>query len=119
MVVGAAGLGLVVGRVVSEVGSGMNGYRRTLTRLVSDPAVTVIVVEDRDGLTRFGFDHVAACLAGAGRRIVVLDAAETSDDVVGEVTEVLALLCVRLYGRRSVSRCAARAVAVACGGEPV
>ncbi len=92
--------------------------RRKLTGVLSDPAATVIVVEHRDRLTRFGFEHLQALLASAGRRIVVLDNAETADDVVGDVTEVLTSLCARLYGRRSASRRAAKAVAVATGDEP-
>jgi putative resolvase len=44
-----------------------------------------------------------------------LDEAETTDDLVRDVTEVLTSLCARLYGRRSASRRAARAVAVAAG----
>ncbi len=95
----------------------MNGHRRKLTRILSDPAVSVVAVEDRDRLTRFGFEQLSASLAACGRRIVVLDEAETTDDLVREVTEVLTGLCARLYGRRSASRRAARAVAVATGGE--
>ena len=86
--------------------------------VLSDPAATVIVVERRDRLTRFGFEHLQASLASAGRRIVVLDDAETADDLVRDVTEVLTSLCARLYGRRSASRRAAKAVAVATGDEP-
>jgi putative resolvase len=37
--------GLAVGEVVTEVGSGLNGKRRKLHRVLSDPAATVIVVE--------------------------------------------------------------------------
>jgi putative resolvase len=95
----------------------MNGHRRKLTELLSDPAVTVIVVEHRERLTRFGFEHLAASMSACGRRIVVLDATETSDDVVRDVTEVLTSLCARLYGRRSASRRAAKAVAVATDSE--
>ncbi len=87
------------------------GHRRKLTRLLSDLSATVIVVEHQDRLTRFGFEHLAASLAAAGRRIVVLDETETTDDLVRDVTEVL----TSLYGRRSASRRAARAVAVATG----
>ena len=105
-------------QVVAEVGSGMNGHRRELTKLLSDPAVTVIVVEHRDRLTRFGFEHLAASLSVAGGRIVVLDESETADDLVRDVTEVLTLLCARLYGRRSASRRAAKAVAVATSERP-
>ena len=119
MVAGATGQGLAVGQVVSEIGSGMNGHRRKLTKLLSDPAATVIVVEHRDRLTRFGFEHLQASLAACGRRIVVLDDAQTADDLVRDVTEVLTSLCARLYGRRSASRRAAKAVAMVTAGEPV
>ena len=79
---GATGRGLAVSQVVTEAGSGMDGHRRKLTRLLSDLSATVIVVEHRDRLTRFGFEHLAASLAAAGRRIVVLDETETTDDLV-------------------------------------
>lgn len=115
---GATGRGLSVGQVVSEVGSGMNGHRRKLTKLLSDPAVTVIVVEHRDRLTRFGFEHLQASMAACGRGIVVLESEETTSDLVRDVTEVLTSLCARLYGQRSAARRAARAVAVATGTEP-
>jgi putative resolvase len=82
----ATGRGLAVGKVVSEVGPGMNGHRRKLTKLLPDPAVTVIVVEHRERLTRFGFEHLAASMPACGRRIVVLDATGTSDDLVRDVT---------------------------------
>lgn len=118
VVAGATGRGLAVDRVVSEVGSGMNGHRRKLTKLLSDPAVTVIVVEHRDRLTRFGFEHLAASMAACGRRIVVLEESETTSDLVRDVTEVLTSLCARLYGQRSASRRAAKAVAVITGEQP-
>lgn len=118
VVVGASGRGLAVGQVVSEVGSGMNGHRRKLTKLLSDPAVTVIVVEHRDRLTRFGFEHLQASMAACGRSIVVLESQETTSDLVRDVTEVLTSLCARLYGQRSPARRAAKAVAVATATEP-
>ena len=117
VVTGATERGLAVDQVVSEVGSGMNGHRRKLTSILSDPAVTILVVEHRDRLTRFGFEHLAASLAACGRRVVVLDETGTSDDLVRDVTEVLTSLCARLYGRRSAARRAAKAVAVATGRD--
>jgi len=128
VVAGATGQGLAVGQVVSEIGSGLNGHRRKLAKLLSDPAATVIVVEHRDRLTRFGFEHLQASLAACGRRIVVLDDAHSADDLVDahsaddlvrDVTEVLTLLCAGLYGRRSAARRAAKAVAVLTVGESV
>ncbi|MFF6886214.1 IS607 family transposase [Streptomyces sp. NPDC012421] len=114
---GANGLGLPVGEVVTEVGSGLNGRRRKLHRVLSDPQAAVIVVEHRDRLARFGVEHLEAVLSASGRRLVVLDPIETADDLVRDVTEVLTSMCARLYGRRAAKNRAARAVAVATGED--
>ncbi|MEU0673878.1 IS607 family transposase [Streptomyces sp. NPDC006172] len=114
---GANGLGLPVAEVVTEVGSGLNGRRRRLHRLLSDPQVAVIVVEHRDRLARFGVEHLEAALSASGRRLVVLDPTETADDLVRDITEVLTSMCVRLYGQRAAKNRAARAVAVATGED--
>jgi putative resolvase len=39
---------------VGEVGSGVNGRRPRLARLLGDPEVATIVVEHRERLARFG-----------------------------------------------------------------
>lgn len=115
VVQGATGLGLPVAEVVTEVGSGLNGRRRKLHRLLSDPQAAVIVVEHRDRLAPFGVEHLEAVLAASGRRLVVLDPTETADDLVRDITEVLTSMCARRYGRRAAKMRAARAVAVAMG----
>jgi hypothetical protein len=46
--------GIPVGRVVTEVGSALNGERRTFLALFRDPDVATIVVEHRDWFARFG-----------------------------------------------------------------
>ena len=50
----ASGSGLRVGRSVGEIGSGLNGNRPNLRRLLSDPGVSTIVVWHRERLERFG-----------------------------------------------------------------
>ncbi|MFE4255093.1 IS607 family transposase [Streptomyces sp. NPDC056910] len=115
VVQGATGLGLPVAEVVTEVGSGLNGRRRKLHRVLSDPQAVVIVVEHRDRLSGFGVEHLEAVLSASGRRLVVLDPTESADDLVRDITEVLTSMCARLYGRRGAKKRAARAVAVATG----
>ncbi|MDQ0934523.1 putative resolvase [Streptomyces turgidiscabies] len=118
VVSGANGLGLAVAEVVTEIGSGLDGRRRELHRLLADPGAAVIVVEHRDRLARFGVEHLEAVLSASGRRLVVLDPAETAesaDDLVRDITEVLTSMCARLYGRRAAKDRAARAMAVATG----
>ncbi len=101
---------LTVGQIVVEVGSGLNGKRPKLRRILSDPDAKVIVVEHRDRLARFGVEHLEAVLAAQGRRIVVADPGETTDDLVRDMIEVLTSMCARLYGRRGARNRAMRAV---------
>lgn len=113
----ATAQGIGIDEVVTEIGSGLNGRRRKLHRLLADADVATIVVEHRDRLARFGAEHLEAALTATGRRLVVLEAEDTEDDLVREVTEVLTSLCARLYGKRSAKRRAARAVAAATEPE--
>jgi len=106
-----AGQGIPVGRVVTEVGSVLNGKRRKFLALLRDPAVSTIVVEHRDRFARFGADYVEAALAASGRRLLVVDPAGVDDDLVGDMTEILTSMCARLYGRRAAANRAKRAVA--------
>lgn len=107
----ATGRHLSVDRVVTEVGSALNGKRRKFLALLRDPAVSRIVVEHRDRFARFGAEYVEASLSASGRRLFVVDPAEVDDDLVRDVTEILTSLCARLYGRRAAANRAARGVA--------
>ena len=109
----ATGQNMVVARVVTEVGSALNGRRKKFLALLRDPAVGTIVVEHRDRFARFGAEYVEAALSAQGRRLLVVDPAEVDDDLVRDVTEILTSLCARLYGRRASANRAARAVAAA------
>ena len=109
---------LPVDRVVTEVGSALNGHRRKFLALLRDPAVTVIAVEHRDRFARFGAEYVEAALQAQGRRLAVADPSEVDDDLVRDVTEILTSLCARLYGRRAAANRAARGIAAITGGAP-
>ncbi|BEL05493.1 hypothetical protein Q0Z83_040770 [Actinoplanes sichuanensis] len=108
----ATGQRLGVDRVVTEVGSALDGHREFLA-LLRDPAVSTIVVEHRDRFARFGAEYVEAALTAQGRRLLVVDPAEVDDDLVRDVTEILTSLCARLYGRRAAANRARRAVEAA------
>jgi putative resolvase len=103
-------------RVEAEVGSGMNGARRKVRRLLADPQVTAVVVEHRDRLGRMNTELVEAALSAQGRRLVVLDDGEVTDDLVRDMVEVLTSFCARLYGRRSARNRAIKAVGCARRG---
>lgn len=106
----AADAGVAVVRCESEVGSGMNGARTKVRRLLSDPEVMTVVVEHRDRLGRMNTELVEAALSAAGRKLVVLNDGEFEDDLVRDMTEVLTSFCARLYGRRSARNRALKAL---------
>jgi putative resolvase len=108
--------GLAVDEVIGEVGSGLNGKRPKLRRLLAEPQATTIVVEHRDRLARFGVEHLEAALAAQGRTLVVVDPGETDDDLARDMIDVLTSFCARLYGRRGARNRAMRAVT--CAKQP-
>ncbi len=86
--------------MVREVGPGLKGKRPKLRRVLSDAPATVIVVEHRDRLARFGMEHLEAALAVQSCRVVIDDPGETTDDLVRDMLEVLTSKCARLHGAR-------------------
>lgn len=75
-----------VDKVVTEVGSALNGHRRKFLALLRDSSEERIVVERRDRFCRFGSEYVQAA---QGRELVVVDTAEVDDDLVRDMTEIL------------------------------
>jgi putative resolvase len=109
----AADAGGRVVRVEAEVGSGMNGSRAKVRRLLADPKVTTVVVEHRDRLGRMNTELAESALSAHGRHLVVLDDGEVDDDLIRDMVEVLTWFCARLYGRRSARNRALKAVGCA------
>jgi len=75
-----AAKGWQVQRVIKEVGSGVNDSRDKLLKLLADTSITVIVVEHKDRLTRFGFNYISTLLESQGRRIEVVNLAGNSKE---------------------------------------
>jgi predicted site-specific integrase-resolvase len=65
--------GWTVDEVVKEVGSGLNGNRRRLEKVLKDPHLGRLVVEHRDRLTSFGFHWFEVLAELQGFEIVVAD----------------------------------------------
>jgi putative resolvase len=91
--------GMPVVRIETEVGSGMNGASSKTRRLLADPKVTIVVIENSDPLARMNAALVEAALAAHGRRLVA-DGGEVTDDLVRDMVEALTSVCIRLYGQR-------------------
>ena len=107
----ATGEQIPVDKIVTEVGSALNGRRCKFLALLRDPLIDRIVVEHRDRFCWFGSEYVEAAFAAQGRELVVVDSAEVDDDLVRDMTEILTSMCARLYGKRVAANRAQRAIA--------
>lgn len=112
----ASANGIGIDASATEVGSGLNGHRPKLARILADPSVGVILVEHRDRLARFGTEYVEAALKAHGRKVVVADPSEMEDDLVQDMVDVLTSFYARLYGRRAAKNRALKALEAASHG---
>lgn len=101
--------GYQVQRQVKEVGSGLNDKRKQLESLLKDDSWTILVVEHKDRLTRFGFHYLELMVESQGRRIEVINLAdEVGDDPVKDIVEdlvsIITSFTARIYGQRRAQR---------------
>jgi putative resolvase len=97
--------GYQVAKVVKEVGSGINDARPKLLALLEDQSISLIVVEHKDRLTRFGFRYLDTLLKTQGRAIeVVNQTANGTEDLLADLTAIVYSFCARLYGQRRAKR---------------
>jgi predicted site-specific integrase-resolvase len=113
-----AAKGYRVTAVVKEMGSGVNDSRPKLLKLLTDPTITLIVVEHKDRLTRFGFNYIEQLLAMQGRQIEVINQAENGkEDLVQDFVSIVTSFCARLYGQRRSKRKTEQIMAELQNGE--
>jgi len=102
--------GCSVSKIVTEIGSGLNGHRPKLMRLLNNSSNKIIAVEHKDRLMRFGYEYVEAALQSQGRSIMVIDKSGIKDDLVEDMIAILTSFCARLYGLRSAKNKAKKAL---------
>lgn len=96
----AASRGYQVKKAVQEIASGMNENRPKLMKLLTDPSIGILVIEQKDRVTRFGFNYLKQLLQMQGRRIDVMFPSDTTHDFVDDFVAVITSMASRLYGRR-------------------
>ena len=93
--------------VISDLGSGMNYYKKGLTKLLNQilkDEVGRLVLTHKDRLLRFGAELVFAICAAKGVEIVIINKGEDvsfEEDLAKDVLEIITVFSARLYGSRS------------------
>jgi len=97
--------GYQVAKVVKEIGSGVNDARPKLLALLEDTSITLIVVEHKDRLSRFGVRYIETLLRVQGRRLEIVNESENdTEDLLADLTAILYSFCARMYGQRRAKR---------------
>jgi len=93
--------GFNIVKAVKEIGSGMNDNRQKLSKILSDDDWDVIVVENKDRLTRFGFNYLEQLLNKEGKEIIVINKSDDDkEDLMKDLISVIYSFSARMYGLR-------------------
>ncbi|MET9905045.1 hypothetical protein [Streptomyces sp. NPDC006446] len=95
----------------------MSVHSQTAWTWAKEGPMPVPVHQTPSGTWLIGEPAPEACgrVPASGRRLVVLDPAETADDLVRDIPKVLTPMCAPLYGRRAAKNRAAPTVVVVTG----
>lgn len=96
--------GWAIDEIHKEVASGLNDNRPKLNRILSDDTITRVVVENKDRLTRFGFNYIQTMLSQKGVELVVVNRQDEKDtDLIQDFVSIITSMAARVYGARRVA----------------
>jgi putative resolvase len=93
--------------LVSDLGSGMNYYKKGLKRLLDDiinDRVERLVITHKDRLLRFGAELIFSICEIKKVQVVILNQGDDTtfeEDLTKDVLEIITVFSARLYGSRS------------------
>lgn len=97
--------GYKIAKIVTEIGSGLNDKRPKLESILTDPSITVIIVEHKDRLARFGVNYIEKLLHLQGRTIEIINPpTNDQDDLMQDFISIVTSFCSRIYGKRRTTR---------------
>lgn len=85
---------------IKEIGSGMNDNRSKLITILESDGWDVLIVENKDRLTRFGFNYIETLLKKMGKKIIVVNNTEDNNDLMQDLISVIYSFSARMYGLR-------------------
>ena len=97
----AATNGYIVNHSVKEIASGMNDNRNKLIKLLREDDYDVLIVENKDRLTRFGFNYIKVLLEKNKKELIVVNKVDNDkQDLIQDLVSVIYSFSARLYGNR-------------------
>lgn len=92
--------GLSINKIYKEVASGMNDNRSQFWKMM-DSNPSTIIIENKDRLTRFGFNYIERLSNKLGTKIIIMNKDhEDEKDLIKDLISIITSFCCRLYGLR-------------------
>lgn len=84
-----------------EIASGMNDDRKVLNKIFQRTDWDILLVENKDRLTRFGFNYIKTLLEQQGKKIIVINNTDDNkEDLMKDLISVIYSFSARMYGLR-------------------
>lgn len=87
---------------IKEIGSGMNDNRKKLNKILqNNNDWDVLIIENKDRLTRFGFNYIELLLNTYNKKIIIInDTINDKTDLIQDLVSIIYSFSARLYGLR-------------------
>jgi predicted site-specific integrase-resolvase len=86
---------------IKEVGSGLNDDRKKLTNILKRNDYDILLVENKDRLTRFGFNYIETLLNNTNKEIIVVNKSDDDKtDLIQDLVSIIYSFSARMYGLR-------------------
>lgn len=93
--------GFKLNKIYKEIASGLNDSRPELNKMLTNEKVTTIIVENKDRLTRFGFNYIETLCERLNIKIIVANDIDLNkNDLIEDFISVITSFCARIYGQR-------------------
>lgn len=93
--------GIEIHKVYKEIASGLNDNRPKLNELLSNNKITNIIIENKDRLTRFGYNYIQTLVKQNGGNIIIMNTLDNDkDDIIQDFVSVITSFCARIYSKR-------------------
>lgn len=84
-----------------EIASGMNDSRPILTKILKRDDWDILLIENKDRLTIFGFNYIKTLCESKGKKILVTNASENDkEDLMKDLISIIYSFSARMYGLR-------------------
>ena len=88
-----------------EIASGMNDSRKILEKILQRDDWDILLIENKDRLTRFGFNYIETLLNKNNKKIEVVNFTDNDkQDLMTDLISIIYSFSARLYGKRKAKR---------------